>query len=82
MKGRTGCYSGGGKIRNIGGIKAPPYGTNPKVISEAKGKTTGIVKMDGPEGGPSKARLDRPGRKMGGRMMMKAKAKSHDGDDD
>jgi hypothetical protein len=82
MKGK-GCYSGGGKIRNIGGIKAPPYGTNDKLVNVAKGKTTGIVKMDGPEGGPSKPRLDRPGRKMGGRMMKgKTKPSDHDGDED
>ena len=57
----------GSKMRNIGGVKAPPYGSNDKVMDEAKGKTTGIVKMDGPDGGPAKARLDRPSRNRGGK---------------
>ena len=57
----------GSKMRNIGGVKAPPYGSNDKVMDEAKGKTTGIVKMDGPDGGPAKVRLDRPSRKRGGK---------------
>lgn len=83
MKGKSSCYRVGGKVRNIGGgMKAPAYGTNPNVMAEAKGKSTGIVKMDGPDGGPSKARLDRPGRKWGGRAMAKMKSKDKDGDDD
>lgn len=80
MKGKMGCYATGGRMRNMGGVKAPAYGMNNKVMSEAKGKTTGIVKMDGPEGGPSKPRLDRPGRKMGGRAKHKAKSDSDDDD--
>ena len=71
MKGRKsggGCYASGGKTRDLGGVKAPAYGTNPKVMDEAKGKTTGIVGMGGigADGMPVKGRLDRPGRKMGG----------------
>ena len=56
----------GSKTRNIGGIKAPAYGTNDKIIAEAKKKSTGSARMDGPEGGPAKPRLDRPMRRRGG----------------
>lgn len=36
------------KSRDLGGgVKAPRYGTNPRVEQLAKGKTTGIVKKDG-----------------------------------
>ena len=77
-----GCYSAGGapRMRNIGGVKAPAYGTSPAVMKEAKSGTTGKVGMDGigADGVPIKSRMDRPGRKMGGRM----KSKSKDGDAD
>ena len=65
MKGKSGMPQGS-KMRNIGGVKAPPYGTSDKVIDLAKAKTTGIVTMDGPDGGPAKPRLDRAARKRGG----------------
>ena len=64
MEGRKGCYSGGGKVRDIGGIKAPAYGSNPKLVAEAKKQSTGSRPMDGPAGGPAKSRLD---RKRGGK---------------
>jgi hypothetical protein len=70
-KGGEVCYAGGGKIRDIGGIKAPAYGSNPKLIKMAEGRSTGSDRMDGPDGGPSKARLDRSGRKHGGRTKAK-----------
>ena len=68
MKGRKGCYSEGGRIRNLGGIKAHAYGANPKVIGEAKGKTTGVVGEGGigTDGVPVKSNLGRPGRKAKG----------------
>ena len=40
-----------GKTRDIGGVKAPPYGSNPKVEASAKGKTVGIMKGDGRKNG-------------------------------
>jgi hypothetical protein len=55
------------KMRDIGGIKAPAYGTSEKLIKEADRPSTGSKPMDGPDGGMSKPRLDRPGRKAGGR---------------
>ena len=67
MKGRK-HHASGGKIRDIGGIKAPEYGSEPNVMKAAEGKTTGIVDMDGPGGGPARKRLDRPGRKHGGKV--------------
>lgn len=67
MKGRSG-YASGGKMRDIGGVKAPAYGTNDKITAEAKDKTVGIVGNAGigADGLPAKKRLDRPGRNMGG----------------
>lgn len=32
-------YKTGGKVRNVGGVKAPPYGTNSKIINQAKEPT-------------------------------------------
>lgn len=68
---KRGCYAAGGKakMRDLGGVKAPAYGTNPKVIDMAKGKTVGITGDGGigPDGLPVKSRSDKPGRKMGGR---------------
>lgn len=82
MKSRKGCYASGGKTRNLGGVKAPPYGESDKVLNLAKGKTTGVIGMSGvpAEGMPAKSRTDRPGRKMGG--MVKGKSKHRDGDAD
>ena len=50
-------------MKNFGGVKAPPQDESTKVISEAKKGTTGIM----PEGGNALPRLDRPGRKRGGK---------------
>lgn len=81
MKGRKSDYAKGGKVRDLGGVKAPPYGENDKVLSIAKGKTTGIVGVSGiaADGVPAKSRTDKPGRKMGG--MIKGKSKRRDDDD-
>lgn len=68
MKGRKSGMPTGPRMRDLGGIKAPAYGTNDKLIAEAERPTTGTKPMDGPDGGMAKARLDRPGRKAGGRM--------------
>lgn len=73
MKGKTSrsnCgYAYGGaapKMRNIGGVKAPAYGSNDSVMKQAKSGTTGKVGMDGigANGVPAKGRLDKPKRKM------------------
>ncbi len=63
MKGRKSCYATGGQIKMMRdiGVKAPREGENEKILAEAKGKTTGII---GPEGVPTKGRIDRPARKM------------------
>jgi hypothetical protein len=37
----------GSKVRDLGGVKAPPYGTESSVIKEAQKPTTGIVGMAG-----------------------------------
>lgn len=37
----------GSKTRDLGGVKAPPYGECKSVIKEAEGKTTGMVGMAG-----------------------------------
>lgn len=83
MKGRTShaCRAHGGttKMRSIGGFKAPRMGENEHVLKEAKGKTTGIVKMDGPDGDVAKKRLDRPGRKHGGKVHHMEHHKKHGG---
>lgn len=66
---KKGYAAGGGtKMRNIGGVKAPPYGNNPSVMKEAKSGTTGKVSDAGigADGVPVKSRMDRPGRKRGG----------------
>ena len=72
-----GSYAAGGapKMRDIGGIKAPAYGSNPSIMKEAKSGTTGKVGIDGigADGVPAKSRMDRPSRK--------AKSKSMDKDD-
>jgi hypothetical protein len=81
MKGR-GCRKSGGSVNLGGGVKAPAYGSNKSVLSEAKSGSTGIVKMDGPDGGPSKGRLDKPGRRFGGKVKGKSKDTDHDGDCD
>jgi len=66
------CYAAGGKTRDVGGIKAPAYGTNTKVMDMAKGATTGKVGMGGiGVDGVPKGRTDRPGRRMGGRAKGK-----------
>ena len=69
MKGRKSAMPSGSKMRNLGGVKAPPYGESKAVMKEAEGKTTGIVGMGGIEadGVPAKSRLDRPARKRGGK---------------
>lgn len=66
---KKGYAAGGGtKMRDIGGIKAPAYGSSSAVMKEAKAGTTGKVGMDGigADGVPVKSRMDRPGRKRGG----------------
>lgn len=64
MKGKKfGGLPAGGKMRNFGGVKAPRENENDKLIAEAKKGTTGIL----PEGGNALPRLDRPGRKRGGK---------------
>lgn len=67
MKGHK--YKAGGSIRNIGGIKAPRSEASSKVIDLAKGATTGTkpMDMDGVDGGGAKSRLDKPGRRRGGK---------------
>ena len=81
-KGKMGWMSGGA-VRNLGGgIKAPRYGTDKAVMDEAKKtKSEGIVKMD-VEGERAKPRMDRPGRKFGGRMMEHKKTKDEREADD
>lgn len=37
----------GSKTRDVGGVKAPPYGNCEHVMAEAKKGTTGIVGMAG-----------------------------------
>lgn len=67
MKGRgKGCYSSGGKVRDIGGIRAPEYGTNKNVMREAHGKTTGIIGMGGVklDGEAKRGPVDKPTRHM------------------
>lgn len=66
MKGRKGCYSTGGKVRDIGGIRAPEYGTNENVMREAHGKTTGIIGMGGVklDGEAKRGPVDKPVRRM------------------
>lgn len=53
----------GSKKRDVGAGMMPREGENEKVIAEAKKGTTGIM----PEGGNALPRLDRPGRKRGGK---------------
>lgn len=64
MKGKAYCPPGASpsKKRNIGGVKAPAYGSNPKIEAAAKGKSIGIIPGDG-----AKPRLDRPMRNRGGK---------------
>ena len=66
MKGRKGCYSSGGKVRDLGGVKAPEYGTNENVMREARGKTTGIIGMGGVklDGEAQRGPVDKPVRRM------------------
>lgn len=66
MKGRKSGMPEGSKMRDIGGIKAPAYGANQKLIKEADRPSTGSKPMDGPDGDSAPKRLDRPGRKHGG----------------
>lgn len=40
------CCKPSGSVNLGGGFKAPAYGSNAKIMDEAKAKTTGIVKMD------------------------------------
>jgi len=69
---RQNCaYGGTPKMRDIGGVKAMPYGhSDNAVMREAKAGTTGKIGMSGigKDGEPVKSRLDRPGRKAGGRV--------------
>lgn len=67
-KGKMGWMTGGKVVNLGGGVKAPAYGTSQKLIIQAKGKSTGSKPMDGPDGGPAKRSLSRPGRKHGGRV--------------
>lgn len=39
MKSCGSKYGMGGKVRSVGGVKAPPYGTNSKIINQAKEPT-------------------------------------------
>lgn len=62
MKGRKG-YATGGKVMEAGG--------NPKVLAEIKERKKGgrVMKSAGKmSGGPARHNLNRPGRKMGGRV--------------
>jgi len=74
-KGKMGWMTGG-PVRNLGGgIKAPRYGQDKAVMDEAKKtKSEGIVRMD-VEGERAKPRMDRPGRKHGGRLVEAKKTK-------
>lgn len=82
-----GCrYKYGGtanKMRNLGGVKAPSYGSNSHVMAIAKKGDEGTVSDAGIEVGglPAKGSLSRPGRKFGGRARHKAK-RADDGNDD
>lgn len=73
MKKGYAAGGGTGRMRDLGGVKAPAYGSSDKVMKEAKGETTGKVGMAGigADGVPVKSRLDRPGRKGGGKAAMK-----------
>lgn len=66
MRGRKGCYSSGGKVRDIGGVRAPEYGSNRNVMREAHGKTTGIIGMGGVrvDGEAKRGRIDKPARRV------------------
>lgn len=52
-------------MRDVGGVKAPAYGSNSAVMKEAKSGTTGKVGMAGigTNGVPVKSKLDQPSRK-------------------
>ena len=71
MKGRgsNSCRANGGGVRDIAGYKVPSYGTDSPVLKAAEGKTVGII----PDGDGAKGRLDRPGRKHGGKVEHEAK---------
>lgn len=73
MKKGYAAGGGTGRMRDIGGVKAPAEGSNDKLMKQAKGATTGKVGMAGigADGVPVKSRLDRPGRKSGGKAAMK-----------
>ena len=73
MKGRAhnGPRTMNTKMRDIGGVEAEQYGNNPKVIGLAKEKSTGI-QTDGESG---IQRLDRPGRKHGGKLSTEERKK-------
>ncbi len=60
-------------MRDVGGVKAPAYGSNSAVMKEAKSGTTGKVGMDGigADGVPVKSKMDRAGRKAGGHVKSK-----------
>ncbi len=81
MKGRTSntCRANGGGVRDIGGYKAPSYGTDAPVLKAAEDKTVGMI----PDGEGAKPRLDRPGRKHGGSVMKHhmMKDKHHEKED-
>lgn len=62
-----GCYAKGGATRKIGGITAPRYGENDKVMNMAKStKSEGKVGMAGigANGAPAKSSPDKASRKM------------------
>jgi hypothetical protein len=65
MKGRKHNSAAKMARMGLGGAKPLPDGGNPKVTQEAQGKTIGMI--DGAPG-ISRMRLDRPGRKRGGRV--------------
>jgi len=60
--------AGGGMVSNAGG--------NPKVMEEAKGGDTHFKDGGCVEGGKARMRLDRPGRKTGGRVFSSPLAAS------
>lgn len=73
MKKGYAAGGGAGRMRDLGGVKAPAQGSNDTVMKQAKGETTGKIGMAsiGADGIPVKSRLDRPGRKNGGKASMK-----------
>jgi len=58
MKSCGSKYKMGGKVRNVGGVKAPPYGENSKIINQAKEPTNKVQVL----GSQASMRLDRPAK--------------------